>query len=139
MSAHFGTITQCPVKPTVPKCVLIKFQNSSKFCSVWLILEKLVSASVIGQLPIFFYDQTIFLKDYELYIIGHSLVLKKWWPKISCWSKSEFRYQVFWTWYFMNSLKYIGAAILTSLFWSLQGKKQCSKKHAVCWVLITRC
>ena len=34
MSSHFGTVTQCSVEPTVPKCALIKFQNSSKFCSV---------------------------------------------------------------------------------------------------------
>ena len=37
------------------------------------ILEKLVSASVIGRLPIFFHDQTIILKDCELYEKGHSL------------------------------------------------------------------
>ena len=35
--------------------------------------QQSVSASVIGRLLIFFHDQTIFLKDYELYIIGHSL------------------------------------------------------------------
>ena len=33
MSAPFGTVTQCSVEPTVPKGVLRKFQNSSKFCS----------------------------------------------------------------------------------------------------------
>ena len=33
MSAHFGTVTQCSVEPTVPKGALRKFQNSSKFCS----------------------------------------------------------------------------------------------------------
>ena len=26
MSAHFGTVTQCSVEPTVPKCALKKFQ-----------------------------------------------------------------------------------------------------------------
>ena len=74
MSAPFGTVTQCSVEPTVPKCALIKLQNSSKFCFLVDILEKLVSASVIGRLPIFFHDQTIFIKDCELYTVGHSLV-----------------------------------------------------------------
>ena len=38
------------------------------------ILEKLVSAKVISKLLIFFHDQTIFIKDCELYTIGHSLM-----------------------------------------------------------------
>ena len=38
---------------------------------------KSVSASVIGRLPIFFHDQTIFIKDCELYTIGHSLHLTR--------------------------------------------------------------
>ena len=29
MSAPFGTVTQCSVEPTVPKCALKKFKNSS--------------------------------------------------------------------------------------------------------------
>ena len=33
-----------------------------------------MSASVIGKLPCFFHDQTIFIKDCELYTIGHSLM-----------------------------------------------------------------
>ena len=79
MSAHFGTVTQCSVEPTVPKCVLIKFQNSSRFCSVLLIFGRHLRKIGIcfGNWPIadFFHDQIIFLKDYELYIIGHSLDL----------------------------------------------------------------
>ena len=77
MSAHFGTVTQCSVEPTVPKCVLIKFQNSSRFCSVLLIFGRHLRKIGIcfGNWPIadFFHDQTTFLKDYERYIIGHSL------------------------------------------------------------------
>ena len=51
-------------------CARLKFQNLSKFCSD---LRKI--GICFGNRPIadFFHDQTIFLKDYELYIIGHSL------------------------------------------------------------------
>ena len=53
-------------------CARLKFQNLSKFCSD---LRKI--GICFGNRPIadFFHDQTIFLKDYELYIIGHSLAL----------------------------------------------------------------
>jgi hypothetical protein len=34
MSAHFGTVGLTEHWVTVPKCALIKIQNSSKFCSV---------------------------------------------------------------------------------------------------------
>ena len=52
-------------------CARLKFQNLSKFCSD---LKKI--GICFGNRPIadFFHDQTIFLKDYELYIIGHSLM-----------------------------------------------------------------
>ena len=53
-------------------CARLKFQNLSKFCSD---LRKI--GICFGNRPIadFFHDQTIFLKDYELYIIGHSLLV----------------------------------------------------------------
>ena len=52
-------------------CARLKFRNLSKFCSD---LRKI--GICFGNRPIadFFHDQTIFLKDYELYIIGHSLI-----------------------------------------------------------------
>ena len=48
----------------------LKFQNLSKFCSD---LRKI--GICFGNRPIayFFHDQIIFLKDYDLFIIGHSL------------------------------------------------------------------
>ena len=46
-----------------------------KIVGIFCRLEKPVSASVIGRLPIFFHDQTIFIEDCELYTIGHSLNL----------------------------------------------------------------
>ena len=54
---------------------LIKFQNSSKFC-LGRHLRKI--GICFGNRPIadFFHDQTIFLKNYEVYIIGHSLLSK---------------------------------------------------------------
>ena len=71
MSAHFGTVGSTEHRVTVPKCALIKF------CSVSLIFGRHLRKIGIcfGNWPIadFFHDQTIFLKDYELYIIGHSL------------------------------------------------------------------
>jgi hypothetical protein len=66
MSAHFGTVAQCSVEPhKIPKFIKILFFRRH--------LRKI--GICFGNRPIadFFHDQTIFLKDYELYIIGHSL------------------------------------------------------------------
>ena len=54
-------------------CARLKFQNLSKFFSD---LRKI--GICFGNRPIadFFHDQTICLKDYEVYIIGHSLALE---------------------------------------------------------------
>ena len=57
-----------------------KFQNSSKFCSFWSIfgrhLRKIGICFGNWLIADFFHDQTIFLKDYELYIRGHSLLAR---------------------------------------------------------------
>ena len=58
----------------MPKCA----HKIPKFCSVYLIFGRHLKKIGIcfGKWPIadFFHGQTIFLKNYELYIIGHSLI-----------------------------------------------------------------
>ena len=67
LCSHFGTVNQCSVEPTVP----VPFTTRSNFCRHF---RKI--GICFGNRPIvdFFHDQIIFLKDYELYTIGHSLV-----------------------------------------------------------------
>jgi hypothetical protein len=48
------------VDPTVPVLLTAKLRKIGICCGNWPIAD-------------FFHDQTIFIKDYELYTIGHSL------------------------------------------------------------------
>ena len=79
MSAHFGTVTQCLVDPTVPVLFTEKpLKNLLKPLRNLIFGRDLRKIGIcFGNWPItdYFHDQTIFIKDYELYIIGHSLAV----------------------------------------------------------------
>ena len=72
---HFGIVTQCSVDPSVPVLLTAKPLRNLIFGRH---LRKI--GICFGNRPIadFFHDQTIFLKDCELYTIGHSLTCWYW-------------------------------------------------------------
>ena len=69
MSAHFGTVTQCSVEPTVPKCALIKFQNSSKICFLFFTDVGILSqSSSLVHFSFFFFSSITIVQEFLKFI-----------------------------------------------------------------------